>query len=195
MKLILTIIDLIESVVETSGRGLPPKVHSLSENFSWSLLHVFKPHISLYLYCSTVTKKYSNTGPYRLWKNCIILWPIFVPMRKISTENSICSLVCIIHNRPIYWKKKKNWNNLFWDCFWYLIMVICVSISTLNTHTCHIIIFMLKFNHEKIKYLQSWFQDRIISVMYDIVICITQKSWDTNHIVSCLILLFQWSLL
>ena len=62
----------------------------------------------------------------------------------------------------------KNRNNVFRHCFWYLTMETFFGIGTLNPHTCQVIIFRLKFNHEQIKYFQNLFQDSITIIMYDI---------------------------
>ena len=60
-----------------------------------------------------------------------------------------------------------------------------VTIGTLNPHTHQVFtIFISKFKHEHIKELQNLFKDKIISVVFNRVGCITQKCFDKNHIVS-----------
>ena len=57
---------LRESVVEFSGIVHPPPVLAMSEKVSWTLSNDLKPYISADLDCSTVTKKYSKTDPWKL---------------------------------------------------------------------------------------------------------------------------------
>ena len=109
----------------------------------------------------------------------IIPWPIFTPKSKTFIIRKISLLLSLYHTRETNMLKHdsfdKNWNIFFWNWCWYLSMNMFIEIGTLDTYRYHVSIFKSKLKHEQRKYLHHWFQDRIFSVIHDIIGCITQK--------------------
>ena len=171
-----------------------------SDEFSCTFLYAFRPHISPYLHWYSVRKNQQKQGHI----NWYIL--LYCTMDHIYTnehmfhKNSIQFAIYFVSIMKDQHEKhnsfNKNWNNFFCNCFWHITMYMFVAIGTLNTHNYQILtIFISKFNYEHRKYLQRWFQDRMIGIICDSVGCITLNILELNHRTSWKTFLGQWYLL
>ena len=85
-------------------------------------------------------------------KKYIIAWTIFTTMRNNFINSKLNLLLRLYHQLQTSITKHKgfdkNWNNVFRHRCWYMTIDMFVVMSTINPHTCNIVIFILYFNHE-----------------------------------------------